>query len=338
MTSRPVILQNAPMPKHCATATAHPNIALIKYWGKRESAANLPAVDSLSVTLGAMQTTTKVCFDPALDADRLLLNGERQPGEQGRLQTCLDALRELAGVTEFASVESTNDFPTGAGLASSASGYAALVTASAAALGLDREDPRLADIARIGSGSAPRSLFGGFALLRNVGDGTVCEPLIDAEVWPLSVVVAVTSEQGKSTTSRDGMAQSRSTSPYYAAWLDSHPADLDRALACIGARDFDGLAEVAEHNCLKMHAVMMTTRPPLMYWSPVTLACLQAVTEMRRAGVPVFFTIDAGPQVKAICQPGASEHVRQVLSAIPGVLRLISGGLGGPPRVLVADA
>jgi len=326
------------MATHCASATAHPNVALIKYWGKRDIGQNIPAVGSLSITLGAMQTQTTLCLDDALTEDSLFLDGEPAFGEQPRLRACLDALRRLAGDARCARIESTNDFPTAAGLASSASGYAALAVAGAAALGLDPADSRLADVARIGSGSAPRSLFGGFALLRVTGDQTHCEQLLAADEWPLKVVVAVTRESGKSVTSRDGMQTSRLTSPFYRAWVDSHATDLDAAVSAVAGRDFEQLAELSEHSCLKMHAVMMSTRPPLLYWSPATLACIQEIRAMRSEGLGVFFTIDAGPQVKAVCLPQARDAVCARLEALPGVLRLITGGLGGPPLVSRVDA
>lgn len=315
---------------------AHPNVALIKYWGKREAAANLPAVGSLSVTLGALRTETTVAFDESLHSDVLVLNGVEQPSEQPRLDACMDALRELAGRQVYAEVISENDFPTGAGLASSASGYAALVTAAAAALGVDAQDPRLLDIARIGSGSAPRSLFGGVALLRSDADGTVCEQLLAPEEWPLSVVVAVTTEAPKSTTSRDGMEQSRLTSPYYEPWIATHANDLEEGIGFVRTRNFMGLAELAEHNCLKMHSVMMTTRPPLLYWSPTTLAVVHEIMALRSRGMPVFFTIDAGPQVKAVCPTDVSDQVVTELGAVPGVIRTITGELGYGARI-VAD-
>jgi diphosphomevalonate decarboxylase len=311
-----------------ATAIAHPNVALIKYWGKRETAGNLPAVGSLSVTLGGLRTETTVEFDSSLAQDELILNGQETPSEHGRLVACLNALRELASESLHARVESRNDFPTGAGLASSASGYAALVKAGAAALGLDSDEPRLLDIARIGSGSAPRSMYGGIVLLQNTDNGTACEQVLGPTDWPLEVIVAVTTEAGKTVTSRDGMEQSRRTSPFYESWIATHANDLEQGLEFVGTRNFDGLAELAEHNCVKMHSVMMTTRPPLMYWSPITLACMHAVAEMRNDGVPVFFTIDAGPQLKAVCLPEAAEKVSNVLRNVPGVLRLITGGLG----------
>jgi len=317
-----------------ATAIAHPNVALIKYWGKRQVQTNLPAVGSLSVTLGALETRTTVEFDHTLSSDELVLNERKAPGESPRLTACLDALRMLAGDQRRARVRTSNDFPTGAGLASSASGYAALVTAAAADLGLDPGDARLLDIARIGSGSAPRSMFGGIVELRNAGESTVCKPVLGSADWPLRIVVAVTTEDEKDISSRDGMEQSRITSPYYESWVSTHEADLDRALEFVKQRDFLSLAELAEHSCLKMHGLMISTQPPLIYWSPTTLACIQAVRKMRAEGVPVFFTIDAGPQLKAICLPEAESQVAAVLADVPGVLRLISGGLGEGARLI----
>jgi diphosphomevalonate decarboxylase len=320
-----------------ASAIAHPNIALIKYWGKRDSAANLPAVGSLSVTLSALSTETTIEFDSRLSEDVLILNGQAHPAEQARLSACLDALRRLAGERLHASVSSRNDFPTGAGLASSASGYAALVTAAGAALGIEDADARLLDIARIGSGSAPRSMFGGFVLMQNTNNGTRCEQILAPDDWPLEIVVAVTTEESKDVTSRDGMEQSRLTSPYYDAWTGTHAADLEQARTLIRERNFSALAELAEHNCLKMHSVMLTTRPALIYWSPTTLACMHRVADMRRQGVPVFFTVDAGPQVKAICLPEATEEVAAALQDVPGVMGVTAGGLGAGAR-LIDDA
>jgi diphosphomevalonate decarboxylase len=312
-----------------ATAIAHPNIALIKYWGKRDDRNNLPAVGSLSITLDAMRTRTSVEFAGRDAADTVLLNGQPHGETARRVTACLDLLRQKADTRLAALVETDNDFPTGAGLASSASGFAALVTAAAAALGLKLPATELAEVARVGSGSAPRSLFGGFSLLRNLpGGGVSCEPWLAPQEWPLKVVIAVTSLAPKDVGSRDGMRQSRDTSPFYAEWVRSHDADLVAGMDLVRRKDFAGLAELAEHNCLKMHAVMMTTRPPLLYWAPATLACLQAIHELRRAGTPVFFTVDAGPQVKAVCLPPAAPVVRAALAAVPGVSQVIDSALG----------
>jgi diphosphomevalonate decarboxylase len=316
-----------------AVAVAHPNVALIKYWGKRARDGNLPATGSLSLVLGGLATETSVRFDPALRCDHVMLDGHEDPETTRRVTTCLDLLRREAGVSSCAEVSSRNDFPTGAGLASSASGFAALVTAGAGALGLDLEPRRLAEIARSGSGSAPRSLLGGVVLLTNRDATTACEQIAAPADWPLEIVVAVTTAGPKVTSSREGMAQSKATSPYYDSWVQTHAADLDAGVTAVRTRDFAALAELAEHNCLKMHAVMMTTRPPLLYWTPGTLACLHRIQELRGAGVPVFFTVDAGPQVKAVCLPAAAEGVAAALSTVPGVLRILRSPLGEGARL-----
>ena len=170
-------------------------------------------------------------------------------------------------------------------------------------------------------------------LLTNRSDTTVCEQVAAPADWPLEIVVAVTTAGPKATSSRAGMAQSEQTSPYYSDWVRTHAADLDAGLAAVRAREFEVLAELAEHNCLKMHAVMMTTRPPLLYWTPATLACLHRIRELRCAGVPVFFTVDAGPQVKAICLPGAADDVVAALGAVPGVLEILRSLLGEGARL-----
>ncbi|MSR08345.1 MAG: diphosphomevalonate decarboxylase [Gammaproteobacteria bacterium] len=316
-----------------AVAIAHPNVALVKYWGKRARAGNLPATGSLSLVLGGLSTETSVTFDPSLGRDRVLLDGREDAETTARVSACLDLLRQEAGVSTPAFVESRNDFPTGAGLASSASGFAALVTAGAGALGLQLPAQRLAEIARLGSGSAPRSLLGGVVLLRNREATTVCEQIAAAADWPLEIVVAVTTSGPKAVSSRIGMAQSEQTSPFYDAWVETHAADLDTGLAAVRHRDFPALAAIAEHNCLKMHAVMLTTRPPLLYWMPATLACLHKIQELRRDGVPVFFTVDAGPQVKAVCLPGAADDVAVVLGKLPGVLQILRSPLGEGARL-----
>ena len=185
-----------------AVAVAHPNVALVKYWGKRAAAGNLPATGSLSLVLGGLATETTVQFDPGQLHDRVLLDGREDAETTARVTACLDLLRREAGVSAGAVVLSRNDFPTGAGLASSASGFAALVTAGAGALGLDLPPQRLAEIARQGSGSAPRSLLGGIVLLRNRDASTVCEQIAAPADWPLQIVVAVTTAEPKAISSR----------------------------------------------------------------------------------------------------------------------------------------
>ena len=318
-----------------AVAIAHPNVALIKYWGKRSAEGNLPATGSLSLVMGGLTTETLVRFDPALSEDRVVLDGREDLETTRRVTACLEVLRRAAGVNIRALVESRNDFPTGAGLASSASGFAALVTAGAGALGLELSPHRLAEIARLGSGSAPRSLLGGVVLLNNQAATTGCEQIASPGDWPLEILVVITALGPKAISSRVGMVQSAETSPYYPAWVATHRDDLAAGLQAVRARDFLALAEIAEHNCLKMHGVMLTTLPPLLYWTPGTLACLQEVQALRRAGVPVFFTVDAGPQVKVVCLPPVAERVAEALGKLPGVVRLLRSPLGEGARLRV---
>lgn len=315
-----------------ATVRARSNIALVKYWGKADAALNIPAVGSISITLDKLWTDTSVRFDPALARDRLVLGGEERADRLDRVSRCLDLVRAKAGIALKAEVTSSNNFPTGAGLASSASGFAALVGAAAAALGMDWPARELSLLARRGSGSAARSIFGGFVDMHRGsnadGSDSYAEPLADAASWPLTVIVAITERGEKAVGSGEGMTRSADSSPYYRAWIDSHAADMAVARRAIRARDFAALAEVAEASCLKMHAAAMSTTPPLIYWNGATLECLQRIGELKAKGLGLFFTIDAGPQVKAVCLPEAAGEVGRELSKLPGVKDVIVTGLG----------
>jgi diphosphomevalonate decarboxylase len=321
-----------------AKARARANIALVKYWGKADSRLNIPAVGSISITLDALWTDTEVDFDPALTADTLILGGGVRPEQLARVSSCLDLLRERAGVHGFARVSSENNFPTGAGLASSASGFAALVAAAADALRLELSPRALSAIARQGSGSAARSLFGGYVEMHagTASDGadSCAEPLLPASAWPLEVVIAIAERGEKAVGSRAGMQRSADSSPYYPAWVAGSASDLATAREAILGQDFEALADVSEHSCLKMHAAAMAARPPLMYWKPATLECLQTIQALRRSGLAVFFTIDAGPQVKAVCEPPDRPRVAEALRTLPGVLDVTVSGLGAGPERL----
>lgn len=315
-----------------ANARARANIALIKYWGKADERLKIPAVGSISITLDALWSDTQVRFDPALDTDSLLLDGAARPEQLAKVSACLDLLRRRAGVTARARVESRNNFPTGAGLASSASGFAALVGAGARALGLELSDRELSILARQGSGSAARSIFGGYVQMHagHEADGSdsFAEPLLPVEHWPLEVVVAITARGEKEVGSGQGMASSERSSPYYREWVAAQPADLAGARRAIESRDFGALADLAEHSCLKMHAAAMAGVPPLLYWNGVTIECVHVIRAMRRSGAEVFFTIDAGPQVKAVCSPAARPGVAAAMAAVPGVLDVLVTKLG----------
>ena len=324
--------------RYCASAQAHPNIALIKYWGKRDEALNLPAVGSLSITLDRLRTRTTVRFVPGSKEDHFRLNGHEEAAAARRGSAFLDLLRQRAEVDWGAQVESENNFPTAAGLASSASGFAALALAGSQALGLALTSAELSELARRGSGSAARSIFGGFVEwahgVRTDGKDSIAEPVLTADAWPLRVVIALTATAAKAVGSTVGMRLTAATSPFQSAWVDGQEADLAQARQAIVERDFEALAAIAEHSCLKLHALAMTAQPGLVYWNGATVECLQRVRALRREGVAVFFTIDAGPQLKAVCSPEAATTVAAVLRDVPGVLEVIECGLDEGARVL----
>jgi len=324
--------------QHCAAAQAQPNIALIKYWGKRDAALNLPVVGSISITLDALWTRTRVSFEPSLEQDRVSLNGRSEAAEGRRVGACLDLLRQRAGVNWRASVDSRNNFPSAAGLASSASGFAALVHASALALGLDLDDAEKSVLARRCSGSAARSIFGGYVEWAHgrLADGSDCvaRPLLDGAAWPLRVAVAITSTAAKEIGSSEGMRRTAQTSPYQQAWIDTQEADLAVARSAILKRDFEALAAISEYSCLKMHALALAAQPGLIYWNGATVECMRQVRALRQQGVPVFFTVDAGPQLKAVCEAAAIGQVTAALREVPGVLDVVETGLGAGARSL----
>ena len=315
-----------------ATARAQPNIALIKYWGKRDTVNNLPAVGSISVTLDDLFTEMSVSLDADLGGDQLFVNQQQNESMLPRISACLDDV--LGDSRSRARIDSRCNFPVAAGLASSASSFAATVLAASAASGAEASTADLASLAGRASGSAARSLYGGFAELQNTETDVSVQTILENDEWPLRVVIAVTSDGPKPVSSGEAMEISRKTSPFYGRWIEDQVDDLNVARVAIRERDFEKLAQVSEHNCLKMHSVMWASRPPIVYWNAATLACLQSVRELRASGVAVFFTIDAGPQVKAVCVASDEAQVREALSATTGVSEILSSGLGAGARLV----
>ena len=315
-----------------AVARAQPNIAVIKYWGKRDLVRNLPAVGSISLTLADLFTEMCVDVDASLDDDVLLVNAAENRTMLARVSACLDA---VAGDERPAvRVSSASNFPIAAGLASSASAFAALVVAANSAFDLSLPAAKLASLAGRASGSAARSLLGGFVELENQADDIVVSNLLDAEDWPLRVVVAITAPGPKAVSSGDAMEISRKSSPFYDRWVEQQAADLSEARSAIHKRDLQRLGSIAEHNCLKMHSVMWGSRPPMTYWNSATIACMQTVRELQAQGIDVFFTIDAGPQLKAICAPENEAAVHDALAATDGVVEVMLSGLGAGARLV----
>lgn len=323
-----------------ASAIAHPNIALAKYWGKVDAPTNLPAVPSLSMTLDAMSTTTTVGFGPGLTDDRVVINGRSATqAEARRVTALLDRVRTEAGLRTRAWVETANDFPTGSGLASSASGFAALALAATTAAGLGWDAAKVSDLARQASASAARSVFGGFVTLAAGTPETTflaAEPIDEAASWPVAISVVITSFQPKDVGSTDGMTHTRATSPYYGAWVACAAELYERARLAVLARDMDALGRAAEESAFAMHACAMAASPPLVYFSPVTLAVVDKVRGLRRSGIAAYVTMDAGPQVKVLSSAADAPHIASILRDLTGVEKVIVSrpGLGAEVKLV----
>jgi diphosphomevalonate decarboxylase len=318
------------------TAFAHPNIAFIKYWGNCDPDSRIPANGSISMNLAGLQTVTSVAFDAALQADELVLNQASIDGAPlTRVSNFLDTVRRMAGVQTFARVVSENNFPMGAGIASSASAFAALSLAASRAAGLDLTERQLSQLARTGSGSACRSVPAGFVEWKVDGCDldSAAESIAPPEHWDLVDCIAIASQEHKPTGSTEGHALAY-TSPVQVSRVTDAPRRLEVCRQAILERDFAALAEVMELDSNLMHAVMMTSRPPILYWQPATLTVMHAVAAWRRDGLPACYTIDAGPNVHVLCPAAAAEQIAALLQQIPGILQVLQAHPGGPARFI----
>jgi diphosphomevalonate decarboxylase len=318
-----------------ATATAGANIAIVKHWGVRDERLRLPANTSLSLTLDLLTATTSIAFDSALPADGFVLDGAPANAEQARrVSAHLDALRALACLAARARVTSVNTFPSGAGLAASAAGFAALTVAAAHALRLRLSPTELSALARLGSGSAARSIFGGWVEGRTgaTHEAAVAVQIAPPEHWDVRDVIAVIRTEAKEVSSRRGH-EAAPSSPFYEARLRAVDESLQAARHAVRNRDFALLGETAEAETLSMHAVMMTGRPALLYWLPDTLELIHAVRRWRSEGLACYFSIDAGPNVHVLTLPGQAPEIARRLATMPFVRRIIECGPGPGARV-----
>ncbi len=322
-----------------AIAVAHPNVALAKYWGKRARAGNFPAVPSLSITLDALSTRTRVTFDDALARDAFVLGGAvASEGDHARASVVLDCVRAASNEKRFARVESSNDFPTASGLASSASGFAALALAASAAARADLSDARISDLARRGSASAARSMFGGFVELEAAAesgsedDVLAARTIAPSDALDVRVLVCVVTEEKKSSSSRDAMAKTAAESAYYDAWLGDAAKTFSAMKEALAARDLARVGALTEHSALAMHAVAMSAG--VVYMRDVTLALYKTVADLRARGARAYATSDAGPHVKVLVQTSDAQRVRSELEGVGNVLRVIEARIGGPAKIV----
>ncbi len=334
---QPKVTASNQLAPNSAVATANANIALIKYWGKRDEKLILPYTSSLSLTLSDLYTQTAVNFSDDFSEDSVTLDGENLlPGSTTfrRVISMLDLVREKAGISTKARVESRNHVPTAAGLASSASGFAALCASAAYAAGLKLTPRELSRLARRGSGSACRSIFGGLVIwhagendetsyaepiAESIAD-LITEPIAEPESQAsatknlnLAMIVVTLDEHKKAISSREAMRRTVETSPAYMPWVEQSKLDLAEALEAIRTADLEKLGEVVERNALGMHETMHKAAPPVNYFTDKTYAVLRAVRAMRECGWPVWATMDAGPNVKVLTDGDLAERAAEEL-------------------------
>lgn len=315
---------------HFATAVANANIALIKYWGKRDEKLMLPTKNSFSVSLNALNTTTKVSF---ANNDSLLINGVAATTKsQEKFFHFLVEFREKYKINSNFCVESINNFPTAAGLASSASGFAALTLALNDLCGLGLERKKLSMLARLGSGSASRSVYNGFVLFNrgSLSDGldAFAEQIFDDSHWPEFRIIVVVLESGpKKISSSQAMKITTSTSTSYVDWVDQSNLRLPQMIDAVAQKDIAAVGTLAEQDCLGMHQTMRDASPSINYFNGCTWQVVNAVRQLRDSGVECYFTIDAGPNVKVLTTSFEQKKVLNTLAQLTGVQRIIVSGI-----------
>ena len=319
-----------------ATAQAFANIAFIKYWGNRDNLLRLPLNSSISMSLDGLYTRTTVSFQPSLPFDELIINGHEVAGKgRDRLSYVLDIIRGMTNLPDRAEIMSENNFPSGAGIASSASAFAALALAGSVAAGLKLSESELSRLARRGSGSAARSIPGGFVEWQmGTGDqDSFAFSIAGPEHWNLVDCIAIVSAEHKKTGSTEGHAVAH-TSSLQTARVEDSPRRLEICRQAILERDFDTFASIVELDSDMMHAVMMTSTPALHYWKPASLEVMSCVRDWRTEGMQVCYTVDAGPNVHVICPEAESEVVEKRLREIRGVQNVLVARVGGAARIV----
>ncbi|EHS86440.1 Mevalonate diphosphate decarboxylase [Limosilactobacillus gastricus PS3] len=286
-----------------STARAHTNIALIKYWGKRDADLILPYTDSLSLTLDEFYTTTTVDFDSQLKQDHLIIDGQViSPDKSAKVARFMDLVRQMSGQKAFAKIKSINHVPMSAGLASSASAFAALAAAASRAAGLNLTPTELSRLARRGSGSATRSVFGGLVQWHRGTDdeSSYAEPIMEKVDFGLEMIAIMINRQQKKVSSRGGMQASVDTSPYFEIWPKVVEQDLKAIKIAIQEHNISKIGEIAEANAMRMHALTLSAQPPFTYFEASTIKAINLINQLRQTGLNCYYTMDAGPNVKVI--------------------------------------
>ncbi len=307
------------------TVVAPANIAFIKYWGKRSEKFRIPLNDSISMNLSGAATTTTVEFSSAFEKDDITFSGETiSEKEIERITTHLDRVRRIAHKKIYARVVTKNSFPKGTGIASSASGFAALTVAATQAIDLRLSEKAVTILARIGSGSACRSIPDGFSWWHagKKSSDSYAESFVPSTWWDIRDILCVVSTEAKKISSTEGMENIR-TSPYWQERILGIPEKIGRVQQAIKERNINTLGSIIEEDAISMHCVMMTQKPPLFYWNDTTLRVMEGVYALRAKGFPAYFTIDAGPNVHIICRSEEEQIIVEEMKRINGVQSII---------------
>lgn len=318
------------------TAKAHPNIAFIKYWGNQDDSLRLPSNGSISMNLASLNTTTTVTTNPKYVNDHLELNGAAQTGPAlHRIQQYLNLIRKIYKQDEFLEVKSANNFPMSAGIASSASAFAALSTAVAHLFELHLSQKELSSIARLGSGSACRSIPPGYCEWKTGSrhEESYATSITHENHWPLWDCITIVESRPKDVSSTKGHRMADS-SPLQQVRIIDTPRRLDICRSAIINKDFGALSEIIELDSNMMHAVMMTSKPPIIYWQPASLLIMQEVKKMRKKGTAAAYTLDAGANVHVICTEESYKKVEDNLRDLPGIIEILKSPSGKGASVL----
>lgn len=298
------------------TAQAPSNIAIIKYWGKKNSKLDLPFSSTISINYNNLFTQTTVEFNPKLQKDAVTIDGKSNAQETKRVSTHLDIIRKLAKIKTKAKVVSKNNFPKSSGLASSASGFAALTAAGAKAAGLNLKEKQLTALARLGSGSASRSIPSGFVKWEKGTNHqtSYARSLYPASYWNLDILVIIVNNNAKKTSSTQGHSAAVS-SPFFNIRTKNLDKKIKKIESALKSKNFKLFGQTLETEALELHAIALTSIPPIIYWEPKSIQIMKLCHALRQKDIDVYFTFDAGPQPVLFCQQKDTPKVMVALKS-----------------------
>ncbi|MEO8581554.1 MAG: diphosphomevalonate decarboxylase [Patescibacteria group bacterium] len=314
------------------TAKASSDVALIKYWGKKDESLRLPENSSISLILDGLDTVTTVEFQEKLTEDLITIQGESEEGEASRVKQHLDRIRKLAGLNMYAKVVSNNTFPKGTGLSSSGSGFAALTYSATKAAGLDLSEKELSILSRQGSGTACRCACGGIVQWKDgdTSETSFSKSLYPSDYWDIRDVIAVVDEGKKNTSSTQGHATAQ-TSVFYQARQENLDKKIGALKNALTKKDFSKLGAIVEAEALEFHSILLTSHPPLVAWYPGTIAVMLEVQAMRKDGIEAYFTINTGFNVHILTTPEFEKKVQKRIEQLPLVKKTLSATIGEKP-------